>query len=443
MSKKIMDQVHIIPFDIGMVFYDEVSLDNTKNIELAEIFVDELSKYCSHNNFEYKKLFKSITIGRKKKDYNFESYSYARHCLFQATLSSQLRFFLISSGVGVFVLNDINGEFLPDEAINTYNKEQVNEVILARYQKEYVQEHILNSDDKSKLDNINKIMAEFKSSCWGIIEKTTKELKISLLRPYSSCDSYKYHGFSYVLTMYIANKNDTSEKELNYLLYASVLKANLDSKKWKQIGDISNSNESYDVVSVKEGENSSAYFSWSAVAIYVDRDYKIEELVELDVFKNMLKAEIYVQTRWFVGDNTLDNVRGKYYNLEKIERLIGLLDLTMSELKNETSANMSTFYKKICKCIIETSGINTLYSSASSQLNIQRNIKKAQYEKIKNKNRLILNIILSVFTAVSLAKTIKEFLDGDHSVRNWIIFGITICIAVGIILVNYAIDNKK
>ena len=33
-----------------------------------------------------------------------------------------------------------------------------------------------------------------------------------------------------------------------------------------------------------------------------------------------------------------------------------MLNLTTSELNNETSANMSTFYKKICKYIIETSG---------------------------------------------------------------------------------------
>ena len=65
------------------------------------------------------------------------------------------------------------------------------------------------------------------------------------------------------------------------------------------------------------------------------------------------------------------------------------------------------------------------------------------YEKIKNKNRLVINVILSIFTAISFAKTIKEFLDGGQSARNWIIFASAIVVAVGIIIVNYMIDNKK
>ena len=444
MKNKILDQVHIIPFDIGTVFYDEVSLDNTKNIKLAELFTEEMSKFCKEREYAFTKNFESVIIGRRKKDYKFFSYAYARHCLFHVVLSKNLRFYMISSGVGVFVLNDIAAEYLPDDDLKNYETSGLSHILLARYQKEYMQEKLLEPDETSKLVTINNMMAEFKKKCWQTIEVLTKTLRINLLRPYSACDEYKHHGFSYVLSMYIANKKEVTEDELKYLLYASILKSNLHPSNWSKLArEGLGLMEHYECSMVKESERNSAYFSWSAVAIYTDIEYNIDELAEIDIFKDMLKAEIYVQTRWFVGDNTLDNVRGKYYNLEKIERLLGLLNLTTSELSNETSANMSTFYKKICKCIIETSSIQSLYSSASTQLNIQRNIKMAQYGKAKNKNRLILNLILSLFTAISLAKTLKDFLDSEFNWRNWIIFAATICIAVGVIVVNYYIDNRK
>ena len=436
-------QIHIIPFDLGMVFYDEVSLDNTKNIELAEKFTEKMNEYCSQYNYKLQKNFGVENIGNKKKDYKFNRFDYARHCIFHVTISDELICYIISSGVGVFILNDLEGKYLDDSVLEKINENDYNPALIARYQKEYMQGQILSCCNDSKLKDINLIMLNFKRECWKTMAKLLKEMKLNMLRPYSACENYKSKGFSYVLTMYIINKNNVRLEDQNFLLYSTILKSNLEPSKWDETNKKINADLEVKPVLVKESESSSAYFSWSAVSLYLDRYYSIKELLALDIYKNMLKAEIYVQTRWFVGDNTLDNVRGKYYNLEKIERLIGLLQLTSSELDNETSANMNSFYKDIVKCIIETSSIKSLYKSASAQLVVQRNIKNAQYERAKSKNRLILNLILSIFTAISLAKTIKEFLDGDHSVRNWIIFGVTIVLAILIIVVNYRIDNKK
>jgi len=46
MHRKEIDiaQIHIIPFDIGCVFFDCLSINNSKNLEFAKIFNDNLSK---------------------------------------------------------------------------------------------------------------------------------------------------------------------------------------------------------------------------------------------------------------------------------------------------------------------------------------------------------------------------------------------------------------
>ena len=53
-------QIHIIPFDLGYVFYDVLSINNATNLKFAKEFVSELSKYFSAH--EYIKVEDNLSV---------------------------------------------------------------------------------------------------------------------------------------------------------------------------------------------------------------------------------------------------------------------------------------------------------------------------------------------------------------------------------------------
>ncbi len=421
--------IHLIPFDIGYLFYDELALDNSKGFIFAEKFVSKLKDIYGEA------IYCNFFI--KDNDIHFINKKLSRRSICYVKLTEYLYCYILTSGVGVFVLYDFEERGIPKDKINIIN-ETNNIVIKNAFQKVYTQETILgNCNDKTILDFELNLMKEFKINVWNICKKICKAK--DRVRRCSSDISYKFEGFSYVLTIYLLNNNYINQKEVNGLLYSLSNNSVINPEKWNKIIAKLNSDFMFEEDKI-ENHNSILHFSWSAVAIYNDLNYNcLDDVLNDSTLCSLIKSEIYVQARWFITDITLDNIHKGNKELEKLSRLKCLISIIDAELENDISANMTSLYKKCFERIVVTSDIKNLCKSTLRQIDIQIELKNARDKEYKKRNSFIINLFMAVFTAASLYKTIMEMHNSSNeiSAMNIIIFIITFLIAIGVVVINY------
>ncbi len=437
-------QIHIIPFDLGYVFYDVLSINNATNLKFAKEFVSELSKYFSAH--EYIKVEDNLSVQFSKNKVikvKYPKSEIADQAIGIAKLTDSLYCYILANGIGVFVLADCNRVAMKNhyQHVSGYNK-----AIVASYQKKLSQATILNRYEGSDVFPLEeKLMLEFRNACWKIAPEIASKSKyrIKKARPLSSDIAYKSEGFSYVLTAYVINKDEMCQKEIDYLMYASFPKKLEDKQTLDRIErDITNSDYSSREVTSVVG-STVLHFSWSAVAAIMSNDINTyEDIVNSPSLSALIKTEIYVQSRWFIADNSLDNVN-KSFNckLEELQKIESLTEFYQAELDNEISANMNTLQKNILSKVVETSSVKPLYKSVLSQIQTQRKIKVAHDQDVKKRNSLILNLFMAIFTASSLFKTLLDIINDSFSKTNIVLFGTMLALAVGTILFDYY-NNK-
>lgn len=439
-----MTQIHIIPFDLGYVFYDVLSINNATNLKFAKEFVDELSEYFV--NHEYIDIEDNLSVQFSKNKVVKVKYiksEIADQAICIAKLTDSLYCYILANGIGVFVLADCNAEAIKNhyQKVNGYNQ-----AIIANYQKKISQATILNRYEGSDVFPLEeKLMLEFRNVCWKLAPEVASKsrYKIKKTRAFSSNITYKSEGFSYVLTAYVINKNEMCQREIDYLMYASFPKKLEEKQTLDRIEkDILNSDYSAQEVTSVVG-STVLHFSWSAVAAVMSNDINTyEDIVNSPSLSALVKTEIYVQSRWFLADNSLDNVN-KSFNckLEELQRIESLTEFYQAELDNEISANMNTLQKNILSKVVETSSVKPLYKSVLSQIQTQRKIKVAHDQDVKKRNSLILNLFMAIFTASSLFKTLLDIINDSFSKTNIALFGAMLALAVGTILFDYY-NNK-
>lgn len=210
-------------------------------------------------------------------------------------------------------------------------------------------------------------------------------------------------------------------------------------EKWEEINNIVISTEAEDKPAVLQIGEDFSYYSWSAVAVTTKEYFaSYEDALKNTLVANILKAELYVQSRWLIADNSMDNVnKNSHYNMESLQRLLSYIEFLQAELENDISANMHTLYKKVLNQVVASSEVKQLYKSVLSQINTQKKIKEAIYQDKKRKNKLIMDLFLAIFSASSLYKTVNDLIHQTFSWINWVIFGAMLLVAVGTILFNY------
>lgn len=434
-------QIHLIPFDLGIVFYDVLLIDNTRNLEYAISFCDELSKAIASKGWKLTKLFDTKGSGKGKKripltiDYNKNDFTDQAIC--RVEIQDNLVCYLLSSGVGMFEFADLDGGALvdTDESIGTCSK-----ALIANYQKKIAQSTILNrADFPDVFPKEEESMLEFRRICWKIISDGVKHKKIQHLRPFSGREDYKSDGLSYVLTIYLLKEDELTQNEMDHLLCSPFFSKVTNPDKWQGINDKILNTEPQQKSPVVEVSSGKIYPAWSAVAVETTLPFDtMEEIRKNEDIVALLKAESYVQSRWFVADNSMDNVnKNSTCTMESLQRIASLMEFCQAELDNEISANMGTLQKNLLKPIVETSEVKKLYKSVLSQINTQKKIKEAHYQDKKKKNKLIADLFLAVFSASSLYKTVWDLVKGEFSWLNWAIFGAMMVVAVGTIIFNY------
>ena len=408
-------QLHIIPFDLGCAFFDCLSLNNSKNLKFADReykhYHDECVKYISNTLSE-------------------QAICYAK-------ITPRLFCFILANGIGNFLLSDFDDIAFKntDSTISRCNK-----ALIVNYQKKITQATILNkyNGDDVFLEEENK-MLEFRELCWKLVSEGAKKGEIMHLRKYTGAKTYKNNGLSYVLTIYLLTKGELSKNEVNHLMMSSFFSRVTDPTRWDAINSAIMTLEAEESPAQVSFGETMTYYSWSAVAVESPKAFEnVEEAFENPVVADLIKVELYVQSRWFIADNSMDNVnKNSDVGMEKLQRLASLIEFYQAELDNEISANMSTFYKGIFAQVVKTSEVKQLYKSVLNQIITQKKIKEAHYQDKKRKNKLIVDLFLAVFTASSLYKTINDLIKGEFTWVNWVIFGAMMLVAVGTIIFNY------
>lgn len=432
-----IEQVHIIPFDLGCVFYDCLSLNNSRNLAFAKLFNNKLVEICKtqgiiiEDNIELKYLGKTIT-GIK-----YKNNALAESAICIAHIMPHLKCYVLANGIGVFVLADFEGRALngTDPSIFSYSK-----ALIANYQKKISQATILNRyKGKDVLPEEEKAMLAFREICWHIVNEGVKKKKTQHARKYSGSKTYKAEGLSYVLTIYLIKENELTRNEFNHLMRSTVFSKVTDKNEWDSIHKTITETECEDSATTLKVGDSKSYYSWSAVAVEIKENLKnYDEMADHPILSVLIKAELYVQSRWFMADNSMDNInKNMDCSMEGLQRLASLIEYSQAELENDISANMNTLYKKVLNQVVITSEVKQLYKSVASQINTQKKIKEAQYQDKKKKNNFIMDLFLAVFSASSLYKTVWDLVNDSFGWVNWAIFGAMMFVATGTIIFNY------
>lgn len=361
--------IHIAPFDIGCSFLDyEHSKEQLKN-EL----IKSLENKCDEHNF--------IIIPNNNRNY-----------FLVVKLNEFVQCYLLECGVGVFVLRNL--DIIDLTALNT--KFDNNMICQIYYRKKKEQQAILDDND-TRINVIHKFM----EIVWQSMKRKD--------RPYSASIKYKYKGLSYILSVYhiIDNKqslNETNEASLDILMNPSLINRIADSNQWNSIKEKlpSHVNKGYDFLEYANDSDVAA--SWSAVAV-------IEEK-ETDSINEIIEYEVLLQASWFLFDCIIDNIKKNILSNVALQREKNLITNVYLEMSTILSANMSSNKKKTYELIYKTSGFDSLKNKLFLLLENRIAIAQAKISERQGIYGIITEILLVLFTLVSIFEPLKKLVLG-------------------------------
>ncbi len=390
--------VHIAPFDIGCSFIDyEHSIDQSKN-EL----INSLKKLSEEQDF--------VIVPNNNRNY-----------LLVVKLNEFVTCYLLECGVGVFVLRNL--EITDLTAIN--NKFDNNMICQIYYRKKIEQQSILDEND-IRLNVIHKFM----EIVWQSMKRKD--------RPYSASVNYKYRGLSYILSVYhiIDNEqslNKTNGTSLDILMNPSAISKIADSSQWDSIKEKLpfHVNRGYNFIEYDNDSKVAA--SWSAVAV-------IEEK-ETDSINEIIEYEIILQASWFLFDCIIDNIKKNILSNLDLQREKSLITNVHLDISTILSANMNSNKKNTYELIYKTSGFDSLKNKLFLLLENRIAIARAKISERQGIYGIITEILLVLFTLVSIFEPFKKLILGTIESVD-IIVGI-IMIAVFIICSILIIGKER
>lgn len=434
MEEKRFAQVHLIPFDIGYAFYDPLLIDNKNNLENASKFIDRLQRYYSKKGIEVIPNYELQIQNDKVTKFYCKRNQGADNAIGIVKFTKNLFCYILTNGIGIFVLYDSNNEALK----NSTGIEKHNIVLKAACEKKIAQASILNQyEGEHVFKQYEEIMLEFREICWKIIREIATVHK-SLIRKFSSNKLYKSNGLSYVLTIHIFREGTITPKEVNSLMYSYLLSGIIKKENWQSIEEELKEEKQYEEKKI-EITNEKIYFAWSGIAVITDKFTEIyEELIKNPIISALIRAEVYIQSRWFIADNSIDNInKSSNYNLESLQKIASMIEFSQAEIENETSANMDRLYKSILEGVVQSSNVKNIYQSVSSQLNIQKKIKEAYYADKRSRNRFLGNCFLAIFTACSLYQAVYDLITVKFNLWKGILFATILLISIIAVWIEY------
>ena len=232
----------------------------------------------------------------------------------------------------------------------------------------------------------------------------------NIIRPYTASHNYKYHGLSYVFSLYhiidqgnMASQNDN--KNIDLLMNPEILGSIMNESQWDSIKNKVNNYICKSYSSEEFNDLSKVASSWSAVAV-IDDDYTNAVDIVTDY-------EILLQGSWFLFDCLIDNIKNSKMTNLNLQKQKSLMTNISLDISNISSANMSTNEKKTMKAIYDTSGMDILEEKLHLLLENRIAIEEARSNKKHGVYGVITEILLVMFTLVSIYEPIRNVLTGD------------------------------
>ena len=305
---------------------------------------------------------------------------------------------------------------------------------------------MFETEGNANVKEINDKMLQVRNECWRLVKIGEKLRKIKIIRPFSANVDYKSKGFSYVLTIYLFEKKNEGGRQgvndftnrLKNLLYSPIFSDIQDKTKWSDIEKNLQTEYSDEEYNIKI-QQADIYFFFFLVA-YLSKN-TVNSFSDIKADKNLsalLRAENFIQSRWAVADNSMDNVnKQNKCDIEGMQRLAGIIEFYQAEIDNAISANMQTLQKIILQKIIDTSNVKYLYKSVLQQITTQIKIKEEHYRKKTVRSRFVVDLFLAIFTAASLSKTIIDIRNQEFNIVNICMFISSLLLAICGVCINY------
>lgn len=384
--------VRLIPFDLGYSFL-EFEYSNAQN---RDDFLEKLKQEMQRIGLEF--------IVRKK------------HIICEIVLTPNIKCYILDYGAGVFEIHN----FLPPEQQEVNDFFGIDTVFSLYYNKKRGEHSLLDAENEThqKITELTKI-----------VRKCIK----TNIRPVSADSEYKDDGFSYVLSIY--NMDEVNEKEIDVLMSPSLLSSIENRNKWEMIKKNVNNyipsfHNEYDTCNYSD--KSTIVTSWSAVAV-IGADWKE---VSLDV----INYEISLQAAWFLYDAITDNIHETHFENVELQRIRSIITNIDLEIENIISANMSTNKKRAMEAIYNSSGIDTVKKKLMLLLDNRIAIEEAKSNEQQKKYGIITEILLVLFTLVSIYEPVKNLIDGKLVISDYIVGGIML---VALAICSFFIIKKE
>lgn len=360
------EMIHIVPFDMGHSFLE---FDYNKKQNKESFLESMLSK------LREKQIPIEIIPDKKY--------------LIAIKVYENIRLFILEWGIGVFVVEKLSGpDILP---VNEYFDDNIACELYSKKKTE--QRMILNQI--GELSVIKRVM----DTVWECLENKRRVV--------SATEKYKHNGLSYVLSIYhiIKEQNDVLyDKEIDLLMNPGIISEIENNEQWPSIKRKISSYVEKGYSRQEYSDVSDVIASWSAVAV-------VEEY-ETNVISKIIDYEVSLQASWFLFDCLMDNIKQcKVSNLD-LQKEKSIATYVSLEVSHILSANMRTNEKSVMESIYSTSGMDVLKDKLFLLLDNRIAIEEAKLSKNQSVYGIITEVLLVLFTLVSIYEPIKNIICG-------------------------------
>ena len=209
---------------------------------------------------------------------------------------------------------------------------------------------------------------------------------------------------------------------IDFLMDPGLMHDIQDDSKWDFIRSSMASVPSKTYNSEPYGEKTKVIASWSAVAVLNGDESALSKIIDY---------EINLQAAWFLYDCMIDNLKHENLSAVELQNYKSIYTGVNLEVDNIISANMSTCDINFMNLIKDTSGIELIKQKLDLLLNNKialENAKSAEKQKVYG---IITEILLVIFTLVSIYEPILNVINRRIS-HNDIIVLIVMGIALAI-----------
>ena len=196
----------------------------------------------------------------------------------------------------------------------------------------------------------------------------------------------------------------------------------LDSAQWDSIKDKLPLHVNKGFESIEYTNESEVAASWSAVAVI--------EQKETESINEIIDYEVILQASWFLFDCIVDNVKKNVKSNLDLQKEKSLITNVYLEISTILSANMSSNKKNTYELIYRTSGFDSLKNKLFLLLENRIAISKAKFSERQGIYGIITEILLVLFTLVSIFEPLKKLVMGTIETIDIVIGSIMIGVLV-------------